>query len=113
MSDFDEKLLHVIDETITFCLGSTNLNLIYNYFEKIGCPKQEIPEKLDVFEDTLEKLVGVSRGQIFGAANIMENAILKQLCIKLGVKYEEIGPGYFPDQIKKLKTIYDSRSNPL
>ena len=42
--------------------------------------------------------------------NIMENAILKKLCIKLGINYEEIGPGYFPNQVKKLKELYDSHS---
>ena len=111
MTTFNDKLLQVIDETIVFCLGNTNANLIYEYLEKKGYPKQEIPENLDVFSDTLEKLVGVGRGQILGASIIMENAILSEFCKKLGIDFKEVGPGYFPSQIKKLKEIYDSRSN--
>ena len=58
VSDFNEKLLQVIDETIIFCLGSTNVNLIYNYLEKIGCPKQEIPEKTRCFRGHIRKISG-------------------------------------------------------
>jgi hypothetical protein len=57
VTEFNGKLLQVIDETIIFCLGNVNANLIFAYLEKKGCPKQQIPENLDVFVDTLEKLV--------------------------------------------------------
>jgi hypothetical protein len=107
-SEFNEKLLQAIDETIVFCLGETNANLIYQYLEKNGCPRNEIPENLDVFVDMLEKLVGISRGQILGASIIMENAILKLVCKKLGVDCGKVGPGYFPNQIGKLKEIFNS-----
>jgi hypothetical protein len=56
--------------------------------------------------------VGVGRGQILGTDIIMENAILKQFCRKLRIDYEQVSPGYFPNQIRKLKEICDSRSNP-
>ena len=65
--EFDGKLLQAIDETLVFCLGDRNTRLIYDFLEKSGCPKQEIPEKLDVFTENLERLVGVGRGQILGA----------------------------------------------
>ena len=106
MQDFEVELLSVIDETLCYCLGSTNVQILYQYMEKKGCPKQEIPQKLDLFVEILENLVGTGRGQILGAAPIMENAILKELCKKLEIKYDEIGPGYFPEQCKKLKDVY-------
>lgn len=109
MNEFDDKLLQSIDEVISYCLGNANTHLIYEFLEKKGCSKKEIPEKLDVFVDSLEKLVGVARGQILGAATIMENAILESLCRKLGIKSEEVGSGYLPIQIRKLKEIYNSR----
>jgi len=74
--------------------------------ERKGCPKQEIPNRLDFFDETLEKLIGRGRGQILGVASILENSILKELCKKLEVKYDEIGPGYFPEQCSRLKDIY-------
>jgi hypothetical protein len=103
---FEVELLNVIDETLCYCLGSTNVQILYNYMERKGCPKQEIPQKLNLFVEILENLVGTGRGQILGAAPIMENAILKELCKKLEVKYDEIGPGYFPEQCKKLEAVY-------
>ena len=111
MGEFEEKLLEVFDETLVFCLGDINTRLIYDCLEKVGCPKQEIPEKLDVFVDILGKLVGVGRGQILGAATIMENAILKEFCKKMGINYEEVGSGYFPNQIRKVKEIYNIRAS--
>jgi hypothetical protein len=109
VDEFNEKLMQSIDETISYCLGNTNANLIYGCLEKKGCTKQEIPEKLDIFVDTLENLVGVGRGQILGGALIMENAILKVLCLKLRIAPEEVGSGYFPNQIRKIKEIYNTR----
>jgi hypothetical protein len=105
VDEFDEKLMQTIDETISYCLGKNNAHLIYDYLEKKGCSKQEIPEKLDLFVDTLDKLVGVGRGQVLGAAIIMENAILKSLCLKIGVEPKEIGSGCFQNQILKIKEI--------
>ncbi len=102
---FNEELLQVIDETITFCLGDINARIIYEYLESNGCLKQEIPEKLDFFVTTLSDLVGTERGKILGVSRIMENAILKLFCKKIGIDYEEVGPGYLPDQIRKLKNL--------
>jgi hypothetical protein len=109
LGEFNEKLLKAIDETLVFCLGDLNARLIYDYLEKVGCSKQEIPEKLDVFVEILEKLVGIGRGQILGASSVMENAILKAFCKKLGINYEEVGSGYLPNQVRKVKEIYNVR----
>lgn len=109
MDEFDEKLFQAIDETIRYCLGDVNAQIIYRYLEKQGCPEQKIPEKLDVLVTALESLVGSGRGQILGAAQIMENEILKAFCVKLGIDYAEVGPGYLPEQIRKLKEIYNRR----
>jgi hypothetical protein len=44
MDEFDEKLSQAIDETIRYCLGAVNAQIIYRYLEKQGCPEQKIPE---------------------------------------------------------------------
>jgi len=108
---FEVELLKVIDETIAFVLGNVNLQIIYCYLERKGCPKHEIPNKLDLFVDTLDNLVGRDRGQMLGSASILESVIIKELCKKLGVKYDEVGPGYFPEQCCRLKQIFIRMSN--
>jgi hypothetical protein len=109
MDEFNEKLSQAIDETIRYCLGDINAQIIYQYLEKKGCPKQEIPKKLDVLVTVLKDLVGSGRGQILGAAQILENEILKAFCAKMGIDYAEVGSGYLPEHIRKLKEIYNQR----
>jgi len=106
MDNFNKKLLEAIDETIGYCLGDINAQILYQYMERKGCPKQEIPKRLDIFVETLEKLVGRGRGQILGPASILENAVLKQLCKKLGIKNYEFGSTYFPDQCNNVMKVY-------
>ena len=113
MDNFDAVLLQVIDETIGYCLGEVNSQIIYRYLEEKGCPKHEIPRKLDVFAETLEDLVGTGRGMILGGALILEKEIVEALCKKLGVEYSEVvGSGYFPEQCKKLKEIHHRKPKP-
>jgi hypothetical protein len=56
-------------------------------------------------------LVGRDRGQILGSASILENVVIKEHCKKLGLKYDDVGPGYFPEQCSRLKQIYIHVSN--
>lgn len=110
-SDFDTLLLQAIDETIRYCLGDINAQLIYNYLERKGILKKEIPQRLDDFVMEFENVVGFGRGQVLGAAQIIEEAILKAFCTKLKINYVETGSRYFPYQIKMIKETY--RKSPL
>jgi hypothetical protein len=103
---FENELLKTIEEVIKSCLGTLNAQLIFQYMEKNGCPKQEIPHKLDLFTETLDNLVGRGRGQFLGASAILQNTILKEMCRKMGVEYSKIGAGYFPAQCGKLREMY-------
>jgi hypothetical protein len=55
--------------------------------------------------------MGFGRGQILGAAQILEEAILKAFCAKLKIAYVETGSRYFPDQIRRLKVTYGNVSS--
>jgi hypothetical protein len=105
VEDFDTELLQVIDETISYCLGEINKQVIFKFIEKRGVSKQEIPKKLDVFAEALEDIIGRGRGQILGAAIILENAILEQLCKKLNVNYDKLGLGQFSEKCGRLKKL--------
>ena len=110
MSEFDALLLESVDETIRYCLGDTNAQLIYSYLERKGISQQGIPKNLDAFIMEFENVVGFGRGQILGAAQILEEAILKAFCAKLKVAFVETGSRYFPDQIRRLRETYDNGS---
>jgi hypothetical protein len=102
-------LLQTIDEIIRYGLGETNTQLIYNHLEKKHCPRQEIPKNLEIFTTEFENLIGSGRGQILGAAKILQNEIVKTLCTKLEISVNKNSTGYFPEEIRNLKEIYTSK----
>jgi hypothetical protein len=106
LDKFDELLVKVIDETTKYCLGEGNALILCGYLAKKSCSLGEIPEKLEVFSVELRNLLGFGRGQIYGAASILEETIAQALCLKLEVPYDEEGPIVFADYIRKLKNTY-------
>ncbi len=106
MDELENLLLETIDEILRYCLGDLNTQLVYNYLEKKGCPKQDIPQRIDIFAAELENLIGTGKGQILGAARIIEDAILKTLSTKLEINYDGTDSVHFPAQIKKIKDKY-------
>ena len=71
MEDFDQALLDAIDEILEYTLGNIGARAIYNYMERTGCPKNEIPNNLDCFSTELRRILGNGRGQILGSAPIL------------------------------------------
>jgi hypothetical protein len=112
MDEFNELLLKIVDETIRQVVGDYNTLIIYNYLERNSCPIRQIPTKLDLFSLLLRNLLGVGRGQILGASALLENAIVKALSLRLGLKPEEESTN-FADRIRRLRESYDrERSAP-
>ena len=103
MEDFDQALLDARDEILEYTLGDIGARAIYNYLERTGCPKNEIPNNLDCFSTELRRILGNGRGQILGSAPILEEAIAQRLCNKLGTKLEGKLPTAFPNFIRQLK----------
>jgi len=113
MDEFDEALLNAIDEIIQYTLGDISAQIIYNYLERMGCPKSEIPNKLDTFSEELRNILGNGRGQMLGSAPILEEAIAERFCAKLGKKLEGRLPMTFPKFIRKLKEEHCHKGNSL
>jgi len=107
MDEFDEAVLSAIDEILQYTLGDIGTQAIYSYLERTGCPKSEIPNKLDAFSAELRRLLGSGRGQMLGSAPILEEAIAERLCAKLGTKLEGRLPTAFSIFIRKLKEDYN------
>jgi len=103
---FDDLLLGVIDETMKYILGEANANIIYNYLESQSCSRREIPQNIDYFSSALRDLIGTGRGQMLGAACILEETIAETLALRLGQRFLKKQPFVFADYISALKELY-------
>jgi len=119
-AQFDELLLQTIHKTLRSTCGRTTTEMIYKQLKEKSCPKSEIPRKLSVFHSELRNIleiqassrVGVHKDiTILGTITILEKAIAKRLCKKLGVEFNELGPIEFPDYIEKIKKVYYHSKN--
>jgi uncharacterized protein YkuJ len=92
----DELLLGVTDRTMKRVFKEEGTKVIRDYLENNSHFKlEEIGEKPKVFSDGLEKLLG-------SGAPVIEKLILKSLCCKLRLKYEEKEGYQFSDYLKEL-----------
>jgi hypothetical protein len=105
LNEFDRKLLDSIDEILRYVLGDINRQIIFDYLEEKFCPISEIPGRLDLFSEGLNRLLGTGRGQILCSAAILEHAIVERLCSKLGIKYDRNGSSAFSECIRKLREV--------
>jgi hypothetical protein len=87
--------------------GKMNSNVIYDHLEKEGCPRYEIPRKPEIFSAEMRNILGHDRGQILGAASILEQVILKTLCTQLKTEFNQGSIASFADYIKNLREAYD------
>jgi len=112
LEEFDELLLRVIDKTIRYVFGDINAGIIYDYLGKSGCPIEEIPTKPNQFSVELRNILGSGRGQLLGAAPILEERILEAFCVELKIKFDMQSATCFGDHIKKLRRVYDENEGP-
>jgi len=74
--DFKELLLEAVDDGLSL-LGDCSKQALYCYLENsLKIKKQEIPDKIEEFSDTIEKIFGHS-------AKLLEIEIMKNLYKKL------------------------------
>ena len=102
-NDFDNLLIQTIEETVKYCLGEANTNIIRNYLEARGLPMTEIPNKPEQFSEELRNIVGFGRRQILCPASILEETILEVLCKKLGIELCCERPPNFSHEVRKLR----------
>jgi hypothetical protein len=108
---FDELLLHTIYCEIEEIFGNRNADVIFDYLEKNGCPRNEIPRKPEILSVKMRDILGCGRGQILGSASILEEAILKAFCIQLKIKFDKESQASFADHIKSIREVYDKEKN--
>ena len=107
---FDDMLLRAIDKTLRHVLGDIDTVVIYSYLEKRGCRSNEIPTKLGEFSTELRRILGSGRGQVLGAASILEETIVENLSAELKIYLNNPRLAQFADSIKKLREAYNDRN---
>jgi hypothetical protein len=106
---FNDMLSRVIDKTLRHVFGDINTGVIYKYLERRGCSLSDIPAKPNEFSAELRNILGTGRGQILGAASILEETIVETLSAELRIDFEYPRPAQFADNIEKLREVYNIR----
>ncbi|RLI11204.1 hypothetical protein DRO25_02380 [Candidatus Bathyarchaeota archaeon] len=118
LDEFDELLLKTIDETLRYTLGDVTTEEIYRYLRRKSCPRYEIPRKPDVFSTELRRVLEFEKGisfnrtvTVLSTVSILERVVVKKICSKLGVEFNEKGPIDFAEWVKKLREVYNNGEN--
>lgn len=120
MDEFDELLISIIDGILKETFGEETTETIHDYLEKKGLARSEIPKKLNVCFSELMDILGIQESHIgigrsitvMGTVSLLEVAIAKKLCRKLGVEFDKDAAfNGFSDYIAKLKKIYHHYNN--
>lgn len=84
LQEFNRLLLEAVDEGLSM-LGESSKQAIYFHLEKrFDIKKQEIPHKIEVFANAIEKIFGLG-------ANFLEILIMKRLYEKLERSFKFYG----------------------
>jgi len=101
MEGLNDLLLKAVDETLKHVFNKAGAKVIYTFFEnKCHMKREEIAEKPEDFSAGLEGLLG-------SAAPMIERMILKNMCSKLRLRFEEKEGYDFSDYVKELRGRFD------
>jgi len=104
--EFKKLLLETIDENLKQIFRETATHIIYQFLEnKYSLKREEIPEKLEIFMEGLHEFFR-------SGAHMIEQSILEELHVKLGLKYKSRGNYRFMDYIDDLENVYQAIKNP-
>jgi len=94
---FDDLLLDAVDEKLKEVFKEAGAEVIYKFLgNKCHLKREEIGEKTEDFSAGLKSLLG-------SAAPMIEKLVLKNLCSKLGLRFEEKEGYEFSGYIRELK----------
>jgi hypothetical protein len=104
--EFKKLLLQTIDENLKQIFRETATHIIYQFLEsKYSLKREEIPEKLETFMEGLQEFFR-------SGVHMIEQSILKELYMILGLKYESREDYRFIDYIDDLQNAYQAIRNP-
>ena len=98
---FNRLIFEVVDDVLKQVFGERPAEVIYDFMEKFShLKREEIAEKPEVFSAVLGKLLG-------STGRLIERLILKNLCSRLQLEYEEKEGYSFSDYIKELRERFE------
>ena len=103
--DFEKLFIEAVDEGLE-TLGESGKHMIFFHLDKsYSVKKHEIPRKPEAFAKGLEKIFGAG-------ASVLEKLIVKSLCSKLGLEYEDVESRRpFADYVKFVKEARENDSS--
>jgi hypothetical protein len=121
LDEFDQMLVNIVDKVLECSLGKEGAGVVFEYLELRRCFKMEIPQKLPQFSLELRKMfnseeirLSCSRAGVFGSALIIEETIIRMLCLTLAkahvrlttIHLGELRDVAFADFVSKVKEAY-------
>jgi hypothetical protein len=104
--EFKKFLLQTIDKNLKQIFREPATHIIYQFLEKkYSLKREEIPEKLETFMEGLQDFFR-------SGSRMIEQSILEELHVKLGLKYKGRKDYRFIDYIDDLGNIYHAIRNP-
>ena len=102
---FDSLLLESIDETVRGALGEAPLQAMFYSLEKhLGLRREEFPSRLEDFEKGLVTLFGRR------SAPIVIRMIVRNLCGKLEIPYQQRSDCDFRAYVEECKRKYEEKA---
>jgi hypothetical protein len=99
---FEKLLIKSVDDSLKDTFGEVAADIIYKHLERNhSLKKEEIPKKLEVFIEGLEKYL--NSGVI-----VVEGLVLKNLCSNLGLERPREERLNFVEYVTKLRRTSDS-----
>jgi len=110
-------LLETIDEVLKTTFGDRSTRMIYDYLRLRSCPTNEIPQKPEIFSMELRSIFfkynSPARLQTSVPPTrrcvLIERAILKILCKKMGFSLHEIEPINFASAVSELRIFHNPK----
>jgi hypothetical protein len=121
LDEFDEMLVGIVDRVLKCSLGQENTAMIFEYLSEKSCSMTEIPRNLSLFSMELRNVleseecrVRHSRANVMSSVDIIEETILRMLCIRIaktgmklgGIGLEELHRATFVEYVKRIKEAY-------
>jgi len=98
--EFEKLFIEAVDEGLE-TLGESGKQMIFFHLDKTYSVKRdEIPKKAEAFARGLEKIFGAG-------ASVLEKLIIKSLCSKLGLKYEDVESRPFVGYVNHVREAND------
>ena len=103
--NLNKLIVNTVDEELKKIFGETATLVIYGYLENnFSLKREKIPEKLETFMEGLHDFFR-------SGAHMIEQSILEELHVRLGLEYKSREGYKFMDYLDDLENVYHAIKN--